>query len=85
VEDWIFVYSIVFCAVCPAKYLYIGSSILFVMPKIGSLLVLSVLLAYPVFATEYYIDPTGSDSNPGTESSPFASLSYGVARLVLVT
>ena len=25
-------------------------------------------------AAEYYVSPTGSDSNPGTQASPFASL-----------
>jgi len=28
-------------------------------------------------AAEYYVSPTGSDSNPGTQASPFATLTKG--------
>lgn len=32
------------------------------------------VISTSVFAADYYISPTGSDSNPGTESAPFKSL-----------
>lgn len=35
---------------------------------------LGLLAARAAFATEYYVATTGSDSNPGTEASPFATL-----------
>jgi hypothetical protein len=38
---------------------------------------LGLLAARDVFATEYYVAPTGSDSNPGTQDSPFATLQKG--------
>ena len=31
------------------------------------------------FAAEYYVATTGSDSNPGTQASPFATLTKGVS------
>ena len=36
---------------------------------------LGLFVAKNVFAAEYYVSPTGSDSNAGTEASPFATLS----------
>ena len=33
-----------------------------------------LLAAKNVLAAEYYVSPTGSDSNPGTQASPFASI-----------
>ncbi|WP_245780815.1 right-handed parallel beta-helix repeat-containing protein [Gracilibacillus orientalis] len=53
------------------------------MKKIGSLFVIGFMFAVlfmtsTVYANEgntsYYISPTGSDSNPGTESEPFKSI-----------
>ena len=39
------------------------------------LLVLSALCsALPIFGQEFYVSPKGADTNPGTESRPFASL-----------
>jgi hypothetical protein len=35
---------------------------------------LSLFAAKNVFAAEYYVSPTGSDSNAGTQASPFATL-----------
>jgi len=35
---------------------------------------LGLLAAGNVLAAEYYVGPTGSDSNPGTQAAPFASL-----------
>ena len=49
--------------------------------KVERLSLLSVLVfgvgffaAQQARATEYYVSPTGSDSNPGTQASPFATL-----------
>lgn len=36
----------------------------------------SLLVSASVFAANYYISPTGSDSNPGTESAPFKSIMH---------
>jgi len=36
--------------------------------------VLGLFAAKDVLAAEYYVSPTGSDSNPGTQASPFATL-----------
>jgi MYXO-CTERM domain-containing protein len=38
---------------------------------------LSLFLAGNAVAAEYYVSPTGSDSNPGTKDSPFATLQKG--------
>jgi hypothetical protein len=35
---------------------------------------LGLFAARNVLAAEYYVGPTGSDSNPGTKDSPFASV-----------
>jgi len=35
---------------------------------------LGLFAAKNVLAAEYYVSPTGSDSNPGTQASPFATL-----------
>jgi MYXO-CTERM domain-containing protein len=35
------------------------------------------LAAWPAFAAEYYVAPTGVDSNPGTMAAPFATLQKG--------
>src|SRR5262245_31629134 len=34
-------------------------------------------VAYPAVAAEYYVAPTGSDSNPGSMAQPFATLQKG--------
>jgi MYXO-CTERM domain-containing protein len=39
--------------------------------------VLGLLSARSAFATEYYVSPTGSDSNPGTLASPFGTVQKG--------
>src|SRR4051794_10503307 len=36
-----------------------------------------VFVAAPALAAEYYVAPGGSDSNPGTKDSPFATLQKG--------
>jgi MYXO-CTERM domain-containing protein len=38
---------------------------------------LGLFAARNALATEYYVAPTGSDSNPGTQASPFATLQKG--------
>jgi MYXO-CTERM domain-containing protein len=43
---------------------------------------LGLFAAKNVFATEYYVSPTGSDSNPGTQDSPFATLQKGADTAV---
>ena len=43
---------------------------------------LGLFAARNVFATEYYVAPTGSDSNPGTQDSPFATLQKGADTAV---
>jgi hypothetical protein len=40
---------------------------------------LGFFAARDAFATEYYVATTGSDSNPGTRDSPFATLTKGVS------
>jgi MYXO-CTERM domain-containing protein len=42
---------------------------------IGLLAGLGLFAAKDAVAAEYYVSPTGSDSNPGTQASPFATLS----------
>ena len=37
----------------------------------------SMLVSVPLLAAEFYVAPTGSDSNPGTIGQPFASLARG--------
>jgi hypothetical protein len=44
--------------------------------------VLGVLSARTASATEYYVSPTGSDSNPGTLASPFATIQKGANTAV---
>jgi autotransporter-associated beta strand protein len=39
-----------------------------------ALVLLLVLAAFPVFAANWYISPSGQDSNPGSQSAPFATL-----------
>jgi hypothetical protein len=43
---------------------------------------LGLFAAENVFATEYYVSTTGSDSNPGTLAAPFASLQKGADTAV---
>jgi hypothetical protein len=57
--------------------------------KVERLSLLSVLVfgvgffaAQQARATEYYVSPTGSDSNPGTQASPFATLQKGADTAV---
>jgi len=38
---------------------------------------LGLFAAKNAFAAEYYVSPTGSDSNPGTQASPFATVQKG--------
>jgi hypothetical protein len=40
---------------------------------------LGFFAARNAFATDYYVATTGSDSNPGTKDSPFATLTKGVS------
>jgi MYXO-CTERM domain-containing protein len=40
---------------------------------------LGFFAARNVFAAEFYVSTTGSDSNPGTQASPFATLTKGVS------
>lgn len=39
-----------------------------------------LISASPALATTYYVSPTGSDSNPGTESQPLASISKAALK-----
>ena len=39
----------------------------------AALLLVLVSIAGPLWAAEYYVSPSGSDSNPGTEAAPFAT------------
>jgi MYXO-CTERM domain-containing protein len=43
---------------------------------------LGLFAAKQALATEYYVAPTGSDSNPGTQASPFATLQKGADTAV---
>jgi len=43
----------------------------------GLLVGLGLFAANRASAAEYYVSPTGSDSNPGTQASPFATLQKG--------
>ncbi len=45
------------------------------------LLLLYLFLPISVFATEYYVATTGSDSNPGTISQPWATWQYAFNKL----
>jgi len=40
---------------------------------------LGLFAAKQALAAEYYVATTGSDSNPGTQASPFATLTKGVS------
>src|SRR5437899_4241268 len=40
------------------------------------------LFAATAFATNYYVAPTGSDSNPGTQSQPFLTIQKGINSAV---
>jgi hypothetical protein len=40
----------------------------------GCLLGLGLFVAKNAFAAEYYVSPTGSDSNPGTQASPWGTV-----------
>ena len=40
---------------------------------------LGFFAAKNAFAAEYYVSTTGSDSNPGTQASPFATLTKGIS------
>jgi len=44
---------------------------------LGMLTTLSMLVTRNAFATEYYVSPTGSDTNAGTIDAPFATLQKG--------
>lgn len=52
---------------------------------LASLLLLTALLTSPTALAnggrKYHVSPSGSDSNPGTESRPWATISRGVAAL----
>jgi hypothetical protein len=43
---------------------------------------LGLLAARDAWATEYYVAPTGSDSNPGTQASPWGTLQKGADTAV---
>ena len=49
-----------------------------ITPRI--LLTMATLLALPIssFAATYYVAPTGSDTSPGSQSAPFATIQRGV-------
>ena len=40
-----------------------------------------ILVVSPVFAATYYISPSGSDSNPGTQANPFATFSHAFSQM----
>src|SRR5262252_8168098 len=42
---------------------------------------LLLLLVEPGATTTYYVATTGSDSNPGTQTAPFASMARGITVL----
>jgi MYXO-CTERM domain-containing protein len=48
----------------------------------ASLIVLALVVPGGAHATEYYVATTGSDSNPGTMASPFATLQKGANTAV---
>ncbi|HEX7150960.1 MAG TPA: right-handed parallel beta-helix repeat-containing protein [Thermoanaerobaculia bacterium] len=45
------------------------------------LILLSLLLVTPAFATHYYVATTGSDANAGTLAAPFLTIQHGVDQL----
>src|SRR5262245_63706428 len=47
------------------------------LPRIGFCAVVVVLAGRGASAAEYYVAPTGNDSNPGTMTSPFATIQRG--------
>jgi len=55
----------------------VGRSILATMVTAAVAFVGAFLAAGQVDAAEYYVSPTGSDSNNGSQSSPFATLAKG--------
>ncbi|MDD3925463.1 MAG: right-handed parallel beta-helix repeat-containing protein, partial [bacterium] len=50
--------------------------------SIKSLLCLSVLFCAGIsYAAEYYVDPGGSNGNPGTDALPWATIAYGTGQI----
>ena len=45
----------------------------------GLVFSLGLFAANRALAADYYVATTGSDSNPGTQASPFATLTKGVS------
>ena len=45
------------------------------------LLMISPHAAAVASSATFFVDPDGSDSNPGSETLPFRTISYGVSRL----
>lgn len=45
-------------------------------------IVVSLFFAWPAYATDYYVATTGSDTNPGTIASPFATVGRGQTAAV---
>jgi Right handed beta helix region/Protein of unknown function (DUF1565) len=58
---------------CPSRTRQPGSLLLCLLAGFG------LFSAKNAFATEYYVATTGSDSNPGTQTSPFATLTKGAS------
>ena len=46
------------------------------------LFILLLLVAIPAYSATYYVDPSGSDSNDGSESAPWATLSHASSVMV---
>ena len=58
-------------AKCPSKTRQQHSLLRWLVAGLG------LFAAKNAFAAEYYVSPTGSDSNPGTQASPFATVQKG--------
>ena len=57
--------------------------VLQIKQAIGACILASALLpAIPVHAATYYVAPTGSNSNPGTETQPWQTVAYAVNTMV---
>jgi hypothetical protein len=45
-------------------------------------ILLSVLVATPALAANYYVSPSGSDSNAGTQAAPWKTINYADTRVI---
>jgi hypothetical protein len=48
------------------------------MKRLISILCLFFLAALPAFCADFYVSTAGSDSNPGTQSQPFANIQHAI-------